>query len=353
MVPYILVAVFPLLVESVYNEHSNRSAQSARRRRWIYVLLALIPMFVLIGFRNQSLGNDTNTYLQTFLRLIDTPWSELFENSRMEHGFLVFTKLLTYVTKSALAYQVICAAICAMAVFSFANQMERSPFLFIFLFCTMGLYTFMFSGLRQTLAMCICLFSFYFIKNRKIIPFLLFVLLAFFFHKSAVLFIAVYFVYPRKLSIFNTVLYVGIGAFCVAYIEALQLWFNELLEYDYEIESTGNGGIFLAFLFVLTALAAFLLISYKRVNKESVGYLNVAILSLIMWVTRLVTRVAERPSYYFLFFSCAAIAYAVDSLGKPKERYIVKLAVIGLCLVLYIYRFLTNYATLVPYKFFA
>ena len=72
MFVYILVVIFPLLVERLYKK--TVQAQGAlqkdeareKKNRWRYILLAALPMFFLIAFRNQSIGADTNGYLENF-----------------------------------------------------------------------------------------------------------------------------------------------------------------------------------------------------------------------------------------------------------------------------------------------
>ena len=214
MLIYIAVALFPLLVGTYYNarigryltEEETRSKKYIRKR-WAWLLVAALPMFALIAFRNASIGNDTNGYLKFFDQMIDTPWDKIFivndAGYQFEPGFVVFEKLIALVTHNAEVYQVIYSSIYLLAVTTFANQFEKGNFSFLFFFATLGIYMFMFTGVRQCLAMCICLFSYKFIKKRRIIPFLI-LLLLFSFPVTTfllVLLICSSFVYPRKLNI--------------------------------------------------------------------------------------------------------------------------------------------------------
>lgn len=352
MALYVIVAALPLLFEAVFTEHERHNAASAKKWRWFYILISLLPLFALIAFRGQYIGADTSVYLRNFNQIAKTPWSELFEETRMESGYIVFVKLLTYVVKDARIYQVVYALIYMAAMFTFAIQQKKSPFLFIFFFATLGLYTFMFTGVRQCLAMSICLFSYVFIRKRKIIPFILLVILAYFFHKSSILFIATYFIHNRKITWYNMLIYGGISAFSVYYLENIQQFFNQALDYDYEIEPTGSGAIFLVLITGLTVMSVVIMNSYKTLNKESRGFFNIGVITVFFWILRYFTRVAERPSYYFLFFSCALVAYALDAIPKTRERFFVKCGVCGVAMLLYIYRFSTNFSTFVPWQSF-
>ncbi|MBQ8322886.1 MAG: EpsG family protein [Clostridia bacterium] len=353
MLVYVAVALFPFLIGEMYKSDLKKNEKYVRAKRWIYILLAALPMFVLIGFRNQNLGADTGVYLRHFSQIRKTSWSNLFDDTRMEYGYLIFVKIVGIFTKSQLMFQVICATIYLIGILGFCNQLENSPFLFLFFFCTLGTFTFMFTGIRQCLAMSICLLSYRYVKRKKFWKFLFCVALAFFFHKSSILFVAVYIIYRRKFNLANLILYGIICIVSILFLDRIQEWLNSALDYDYEIESTGSGIVYFLFLTLLTAFSVFLIIINKKMTKEAQGLINVSIITVFFWALRLFTRVAERPSYYFLFFSFAMFVYAIQSIKDARERDIVKIFLILLCMALYIYRFMGNFASLVPYSFFS
>ena len=358
MIPYILVVTFPLFVGMLYKNRVkdkglSREDPKCQKMLHRYILLAAIPMFFLIAFRNQSIGADTNGYLNNFKNTINIPWDTLEESSRMEYGYLIFVKLLTYITNEPLVFQIIYTAIYLWAVTDFVKQLEEEHFLFLFLFGSLGSYTFMFTGVRQCLAISICLLSFRFVKKRKLIPFALLILLAFQFHKSCVLFIVAYLIYPRKLSVLNVLAYIGATSFAVLYLGELQNWLNDQLDYDYGIEGETGGIIFSLLMLLITAFTIFMILSNKSLTKHSQGLVNVGIIAMVCWILRIFTRVAERPSYYFLPFSFAALAYAVAVMKDPKEKSIARLAIIVVALALYVYKFITTFTSFVPYTFYA
>ena len=363
MLLYIFVALFPLIVGAAFNqsrvaELSMDEGQTERfyKRRWWWLFVAALPMFTLIAIRGADMGADTGVYLKFFNKMVNTPWERIFEfNSsgpQFEEGFVVFEKLITVFTKSPKVYQVIYSTIYLVSVVTFANRLEKRQFSFLYFFATIGLYTFMFTGVRQCLAMCICLWSYPYIKKRKLIPFLLILALAFLFHKSSILFIAAYFIFDRKLNWSNTLIYALFALIAYLNVGAFQEWFNNALDYEYEVEATGNGFIFFAVIAVITAFALFVVYYYKRQNTEFISLINIGIITFILWLLRLVTRVAERPSYYFMFFSVAMLCYAIDEIPNKRDKEIIGIFVYAAFMLLYVYKFLTGFASLVPYKTF-
>ena len=360
MLIYVFVVLFPLLVGSFFNtkvavgiSEEESLNEKNRKKRWRWLFLAAFPMFVLVAFRGHNLGNDTNSYLKFFTKMVYTPWSDIFVvnalTSDFEPGFVVFEKLITLITSSARVYQVIYSFIYLVSVVTFANRLEKYNFSFLYFFATIGLYTFMFTGVRQCLAMCICLWSYPYIKKRKLIPFLILLLLAFSFHKSAILFIAAYFIYNKKIGWINTIIYAGFAGVSYVYIDVIQDWFNDQLDYEYGVEATGNGIIFFALITLVTVFSLFTMIYYKKKTSEFVGLFNVSVITFELWLLRLATRVAERPSYYFMFFSAAMLCYALNAPEKNEESLTYKTLAYCAFFMLFVYRLLTSQASLVPY----
>lgn len=355
MIYYILVALVPLVMGAFYTEKrpiTPAEEKYNKRRRFRWLLIASLPMFLLIALRHGSIGPDTGVYQIYFTDAIDKTWDEMFNNTRMEYGFIIFTKLIaTYVTQYVLIFQIICTAIYWLAISDFVNQLEKGHFLCLYLYATIGLYTFMFTGLRQCLAICLCLFSFRFIKARKIVPFAIVMFIAFYFHKSSILFVLAYILYGVNFNIITIFGYLAGTVIAFLNVGSIQNWLNEQLDYEYELEYTGNGYISLIIIVLVTVFSAFLLINKKSTPKSAYSLLNISVVTLICWVLRIETRVAERPSYYFMFFSIAVLAHAIHQLGNTKEKTIIKWGVVGLFFLFYIYK-ISHTATMIPYQFF-
>ena len=166
------------------------------------------------------------------------------------------------------------------------------------------------------------------------------------------MFIAAYFIYNRKIGWINTIIYAIFATLAYIYIDVIQEWFNDALDYDYGIERTGNGIIFFSVMAMVTAFSLFTIVYYRKHTPEFAGMINIGIIALVMWLLRLVTRVAERPSFYFMFFSAAMLCYALDAPPEGRDKVVFRVLVYGAFMALYIYKFLTSFVTLVPYRWF-
>lgn len=356
MIYYVFAVLFPLLIKHINHENQCEltdlsDAQALwRRKAWVY--FAALPMFALIAFRSASIGPDTGVYRWMFTHIIDKGWSVLQSGERVEIGFLVFEKIVSLFTKDEFVYQIICAFIYFISVVEFACNFKGVEFDFLYLYGTLGVYKFMFTGVRQCLAMCICLWSFKFIEKRKFIGFIALLALAFTFHKSAILFLPAYFLYNRKKSSVTSLL-MPLFIIALPFITPdLQGWMANFLSYDYaEIESTQNG--YLSFLCILLiSLFSIYMISIKSKNqdvKQIWRLNNISYFALVFWTMRLITRVAERPSYYSMFFTMVVFAYCLNLINDRRNRMMLKLVAYSLTFILFVYKM--NVSLYVPYSF--
>lgn len=345
---YVLLALWPLLMYRCYNRLSEGNKTISRRNT--YLFWAMLPMFLAIGLRDVSLGADTSTYWMHFEGLRTMTLIEAYTDTRMEWGYVLLVKLISdYISSSPEIYQILVTLIYFWGFYSFAKLMEDdSPFLFIFFVMTLGMFTFMYTGIRQCIAISLCLYSFRFILVRKWWYFAFILLIAYNIHHSAILFVMAYPMVTRELSVKNFILYIiGLGV-ASAYLVQAQFFLNEQLEYNYEIEKVDSG---LAFLSILCMMSYF---AFKYIRKEGVinqlllAFFNLNIVTLFFWFLRLQTRVAERPSLYFLPVSCALFAVMFKSVNNKSIRFVI----CSVALFLYVYRFMGTFKGFIPYHTF-
>ncbi|MBQ9861548.1 MAG: EpsG family protein [Clostridia bacterium] len=363
MLLYIFVAIVPLFVGALYDGKVERFATAdmigtkkyIRTRRW-WLMIAALPMFALIAFRGPWMGADTGVYIKFFNQMVDTPWDRIFAvnhaGPEFEVGFVIFEKLMTHLTHNAQVYQVLYTSVYFIAVLNFACQLEKEGFLFLFFFATLGTYTFMFTGVRQCLAMSICLLSYNFVRKRQFVPFALMVILAYSFHNISIIFFAVYFIYPRKINAVNGLIYLIIGLIVFLSRDTWQKWFYENFDYYAQTDADGTGTIFFVVVLAITVFSVFFLVNHHKITEASQGVVNVGFITLLFWTLRLFTKAAGRPSYFFMFFTMATLVYGIDALEEGKEKTTAKALICLLCLALFVYRLNNSAAALVPYQSF-
>lgn len=347
MLLYVIVAILPLIIAQKYNSLATSVRTEQKRNK--YLLWSMMPIFMMIAFRGYAMGSDTGTYLDDFYRFANLSFKDAFEDTRMESGYVIFVKLVAYVTDSAKVFQVIYSSIYYFCFYQFLKKLDNDiPFHVLFFFVTLGEFLFFFTGVRQCLAISLCLLSFRFVIEKKLIYFVLMLALIFNIHHSAALFAVVYPMANMKVTKYNMALYLILLYFASTYLFKAQEFLNNQLNYNYEIEETDSGFIFLALISSMSYIA-YKYIYKGRSTEELLSIIfNINIITLFFWVLRLQTRIAERPSFYFLPFSCVMFAYMTRKVTDKTVLIMVYIVPFAY----YIYRFFGTYKLFANYTTF-
>ncbi len=165
---------------------------NTERSRKLYICLCGIELFLFLGFRSVSSGYDNLGYAEAFKIAMQSsswypnpvPW--------MEYPFVLIMKSLSLLCTHP---QILFLASSAFIVYSGMRLIYKYttiPWLGVFAWLTFGKIMFEADIMRQSIAYSIVFFGFDFIIKRKFIPFLLAVLTAALFHKSALILVILY-----------------------------------------------------------------------------------------------------------------------------------------------------------------
>jgi len=185
--------------------HGGRKGNTA------FIVVAAILMFCLLGLRDcKTIGNDSRTsYLSQFYSDGQKDWEDLRDirdwgrigsddsDSGHDRNFgLQWLMKIVYVVSGG-QYQwfiVIAAVIVLVSESVYIQKYSPSPLQSVLYFLGLLLYMFHFSATKQSMAMCILLFSFPAIIEKKPIRFVALVVVASFFHFPALVFLPAYWI---------------------------------------------------------------------------------------------------------------------------------------------------------------
>jgi len=209
------------------------------------------------------------------------------------------------------------------------------------------------TGLRQTVAISILFFAYKYIREKKLINFLIIVGIASLFHITALVFILAYFIAYRKINykylslvtIFIFIIYVFRFSFIQFIID------NILTNRGYSIEPSNEGiASFITFVIIFIAGLIFRKDVLKYNEKSNILY-NMLILGIIFQILVSVIPNIFRISMYFNIYN---IIFIPEVLNSIKDR---KFASLGYMVVLFLlsiqyFLFTYNVAGVIPYSFF-
>ena len=164
-----------------------------------FLILTTIIMIFFYGLRASTVGSDTISYINMFIEDGSQPLRKLWTYMWKEKSpaFVLcewlFYRILPFpqlwlITTSAFFF-------IALAIFIYENC-ETPVYSYFMFFTIFG--TFQMTGVRQSCAMAVFMLAYRYIKEKKLLKYLLMIGLAYLFHKSAIVLLPIYWFKNRK-----------------------------------------------------------------------------------------------------------------------------------------------------------
>lgn len=175
--------------------------KNKKKSQLMFCIISCLIVSLFQGFRSFTVGTDLFNYIPSYRIIgirINTINNLTFLN--YEPGYVIYNKLLYLLGFDERGFLVITAMIIQIPIFYTIYKNSKNPFFSILIYFAFANFIMTFSGLRQSIAMGLCFFAYKFIKEKKLIYYLLNILLAATFHTSALFCIILYPLYYIKLD---------------------------------------------------------------------------------------------------------------------------------------------------------
>ena len=302
MTSYLLLLFFVVVVAYL----GRRSGSKPLRRASL--ALVTLTLIAFAGLRDYRVGTDTGNYVRMF------GFSESFESVTEQETEIGYNFLAWLARNFSDSYSALLLLIAAVAVVCYVPTIVRLTRRYetgLYLYITLGTYTFSFNGARQGIAAAICFAALPFLLQRRWLPYLLMVGAAALFHQTAWIALVLY---PLASARVNWQRLLLLGAGTVVLVAFLQVFvgFAATLLDDrfaaYAEESDGGGMIWVAF---LLGQGALLYLFKGRVHDPERYYVRLLNIYLIGLVPALASTLSGvNPSGLLrlhLYFSSVAI----------------------------------------------
>ena len=299
-----------------------------------YMIIAGTLVALVMGLRTKYTGStDTIMYVSFFQGQVNYDSFFDYYDQHLadtefifsETGFYLFTWLLSRITQEEQMLVLVTSAFVIFSACRFIYKNTQDPPTGLLVYVCLGLFTFNMNGMRQAMAMSICMLGYELVKKRKLLWFLLVVFIAMQFHKTAFCFVIVYFFPLLKEGKANIFWYlVGMVVFLLS-VNVLVESFNAFTGEDYDITAQADGGG-ITVIFIYAACILLGLIMYDSLKKRELrtAYLGV-VAGFACYITRFFsTAILERLSYYFFYFTLLLIPNLINEL-EEQERKVVKI----------------------------
>ena len=331
-----LVLIFIFLILAYFFAISR--GITYEKRRINFIKIAMLLLILQSGLRNWYVGSDTFQYSIRFDYVRRSSWSDLITNFLSFQGkdpfYTLFQKTFQILTSDYQWYLLLVATIFMSALGHFLiKNTTHIRHAVVALVLYMGNFYGFFSitGIRQTLATAMLLWSFQFIKERKLFYFSALVLVAGLFHISAFVFFPLYFIAPIKRPRLIFILsLIGLPLVFV-FKNQLAIFFVNFVDAgdrfgSYADQYKTGGSVVLTAAHILLGIWALTLIT-KTLSIAPKTYLmfNTFAVALFFFPLQWVNPSAGRIAQYFTVIMMVWIPFLLDSatINKPKNRELI------------------------------
>lgn len=354
---YLLYIVMPVIIWFMFSlfsrEHINTSDQMKKK----YVIWCGVALFLILALKHYGVGSGDGQWYyynwKYFSNISFEQFLNIYGSFDIENGYLFSIWALSHVFKEPQFVFVFYGLLVSVAVSNFIYKNCKDPVIAFVMFNCLGLWGFMVQGIRQGIAMSICLFAFEACENRKFIKFMALILLAMFFHASAVVFFPVYIFRYLKMN-FKGYMFTAIATvIALISLDNIFQFVNMVINDSYgigEIEST-SGGVVSTLIYILILIAVLVFYGRDKVKPPEISFFfYLTLCGFLLFIMRyFVNSIVQRVSYYYMFGQMALLSAVIkDETGKARP--FISMAVIEFCIAIAIYK--ASYSTLVPYYFF-
>lgn len=311
------------------------TSQKTNRHKIISIWGGVV-LFFYGALRSSSVGIDVAGYVNSYLSIQYMSFREIFTSATMvsrDPVFFFFLKLLTYINKDQQFMLIVISAIVAICVSTFIYKNSVNAIVSFMMFIGLRYYSFTLTGLKQAIAWAIIMLSCDYLKEKKLLKFVLIICVASLFHRAALLFILAY---PlAKIKRIDIMSFFALFMLLVNYITNSAIIklivkipiFEQYIDYAAG-ESTTSG---LTLLLIYTCILLFVFILRKQIIKKNNDVYWMYNLTLVgILITFLTFNYANifRIGYYFIFPIIILFPLAIKSLPDKKLQTILNFVVI-------------------------
>lgn len=329
------IVIFGVVIHYLY--------KNPEKRIKAIVFFSGVILFLYAALRGNTIGNDTYQYI---VRYISNSKYELevmlsMINELKDPGYQLAAWGFSKIFSNPQWWLAFIAAVYTILVMKFIRKYSCYPIISVLAFIAFGYFSFSLSGLRQTLAMALTLYSIKFIEQKKLVKFILIVLLASTFHTSAVIFFIAYPLTRFRIGYKHIVAFAIVGVMFFGFQSQVRSYINflfadnRLAQYaDKTTSLTASGFIIQLCVFL------FCVFYYRRSDRGNVKLnilMNLSFIGLCFQIYATMIAEVFRVSMYFSIANIVLIPIAISLEKNVQIRQIV-LFTVFIILFMYIFR---------------
>ena len=363
-----MLVYYSILAFLLYFGALNKIAKKYLNFERCILFFSAFVLLFFAAFRSIEIGADTVQYVSHFLKLSETPFSNFssYKNGwygDLETGYKIYNKILSYISQDSQTITIANSVLQIGLISILINKESKDKWLSIFLYFTFCFYQTALNLTPSSIASYFMFLAFPFVRERKIVPFLTFVLIGMSFHTSAFFFIPIYFLYNIKIGKKIIISSIVVCVLFITFYDAIQPIIIKIIPTQYVsyIDTSRVSYKYSTELLVyVVQLLAIIFVFILLGKQESKDFIKNN--SLMFWVfiyETLLYILATKASMFSrgaFLFSPYTIIIIPEIISQIKSNNKKKVAIFGMVLygvIVYIARVnVNNVGTTMPYKFF-
>lgn len=333
----------------------------AKKQKRIYCIIIGLLLLLLIGCRNQTMGiyDTERIYIPTYNKIKKIDIFELQNYYNKDIAFHYITKIFIMFIDNPQLWLAFVALPFILGTVILIYKYSNNPIMSFILLLSLNFFGMSFTLIRHYIALGFILFSYEYLKEKEIKKFIISILIAGLFHKTALLFLVAY---PLFHSIkFGKKSYLIIVISFIFSILLGRQFLNFIIEFINEerfyIYLNSNSSLnltnFVINFIILISLNLYIKIFYNDELKPEInGLLNLATFSCICLIFTPILGEMYRLAMYFNIFYIILIPNVISGPTKNlKAQYLIHYLFYIISILYFLFFSLEN-AKILPYKFF-
>jgi len=349
-----LVAIFVATLFVFVSEQFNFNRYAKTVTYW----LAFIPLIIITAFKYRKVGTDTGTYIFYFEKL--TTFESVIDMHTLHgEGAFWFLNFLGHTfTDNYFIIFLFSSLIVSTCYLIVVKHFKLGTLSFLTLLL-IGPYFFQLNGNRQAITIALFAVAVIFILEKKPWHYLLVIFVGFFFHKSMIICLPIYYIFRNEIKpgklVFIIVSFLVLLVFFDSFVNAAS---GVDSRYSTYAERQNNYGGAIVSLFNLALFGWFLLV--RHANPKALPLrtfdtmLAIYFLGILICLLSLILKINPsgflRMSIYFIQMNMFLLPMTIYSFRIISTRTILIISMVPLML-LYFYMTTSAFSNLVPYRF--
>lgn len=307
--------------------------------------ISFIILFLFSGLRYKVGYDYEYTYLPGYYSIKNG------YESRFEILFVLLNKLVYYVFNNVDWLFILCSFITMRLVYKAIKQNSVDVGISIILLFSTRFYFYSFTQVRQYIAIAIFLYSIKYIIKKDFKKYLILILIAYGFHKTAIIYLPIYFVNKINLSRRKYILIALSSALLNPIIQKLYYFFGTYLYSGYIEKSYGEANSSIVMIATVLVLSIIAICYYNKLVKNDKGRILLNLQLVLMILTVTISNINESYRILGMFmYSSIFLIPECYKLATKNQKIIIVTILLGMAVFASYLTLTYGEGTMLPYR---